>query len=171
MYFMRGIFDRIVLVIGIVAAGCIPSFIAQYRQRVGGRLDQVIQDLAPFQTIANLLHHGSLQELIQHHLSSPDPTFHSEGAAIQVMINSADLLRIALEALNTDLFHQLVYLATKIDPVIARATWDTFAPSFNLTAESVIFAVIVGILIWLVFLVVWNIIFGFLRILTAQTSR
>ena len=34
MAFIRGILDRIILVVGVVAAGCIPSFIAQYRQRV-----------------------------------------------------------------------------------------------------------------------------------------
>lgn len=168
MDFVRGILDRIVLVAGIVAAGCIPSFIAQYRQRVGGRLDQVIQDLAPFQEIANQFHHGSLQELIRHHLSSPDPTFHSEGAAIQAMVNSAAQLRQALEALNTDLFHQLVYLLTKIDPVIARSTWDIFSPSFNLTAESVVFALIVGILIWLAFFAVWYIFARLINILTAR---
>ena len=35
MTFIRGILDRIILVAGVVAAGCIPSFIAQYRQRTG----------------------------------------------------------------------------------------------------------------------------------------
>lgn len=155
MAFIRGILDRIILVIGVVAAGCIPSFIAQYRQRVGGRLDQVLQDLAPFQAIADQFHHGSLQELIQHHLASVDSTFHDEGTALQAMVDSAEQLRQALQALNTDLFHQLVYLLAKADPLIARATWEIFSPSFNLTAESVVFALIVGVAIWLVFLAVW----------------
>jgi Protein of unknown function (DUF2937) len=168
MDFVRGILDRIVLVAGIVAAGCIPSFIAQYRQRVGGRLDQVIQDLAPFQEIANQFHHGSLQELILHHLASPDSTFHNEGAAIQAMVNSAEQLRRALEALNTDLFHQLVYLIAKIDPLIARATWEAFLPSFNLTAESIIFAFIVGVIVWLAFFAVWYVFARLIRILTAR---
>jgi len=168
MDFVRGILDRIVLVAGIVAAGCIPSFIAQYRQRVGGRLDQVIQDLAPFQEIANQFHHGSLQELILHHLASPDSTFHNEGAAIQAMVNSAEQLRRALEALNTDLFHQLVYLIAKIDPLIARATWEAFLPSFNLTVESIIFAFIVGVIVWLAFFAVWYVFARLIRILTAR---
>jgi hypothetical protein len=155
MAFIRGILDRIILVIGVVAAGCIPSFIAQYRQRVGGRLDQVLQDLAPFQTIANQFHHGSLQELIQYHLASADATFHGEGAAIQAMVVSLEQLRQALESLNTDLWHQLIYLITKADPLIARATWEIFSPSFNLTVESVVFALVVGVAIWLVFLAVW----------------
>ena len=168
MNFIRGFLDRIILVAGVVAAGCIPSFIAQYRQRVGGRLDQVLQDIAPFQAVANQSHHGSLQELIQYHLASADSTFHNEGTAIQTMVDSAEHLRQALEALNTDLYHQLVYLLTKADPLIARATWEIFSPAFNLTPESVVFALIVGFVIWLAFLAVWMLIDRFARILLAK---
>jgi hypothetical protein len=168
MDLIRGFLDRVILVIGVVAAGCIPGFIAQYRQRVGGRLDQVLQDIAPFQAIANQFHHGSLQELIQYHLASADSTFHDEGTAIQTMVDSAEQLRQALEALNTDLFHQLVYLLTKADPLIARATWEIFSPSFNLTSESVVFALVVGFVIWLVFLAVWMLIDRLTRILLAR---
>ncbi|MHB1238177.1 MAG: DUF2937 family protein [Gallionella sp.] len=169
MNFVRGILDRIVLVAGIVAAGCVPSFIAQYRQRVGGQLDQVLRDIAPFQEIANQFHHGSLEELVRYHLASPDATFHSEGAAIQGMINSAEQLRRVLEALNTDLFHQLVYLLGKIDPLTARATWDVFSPSFDLTAQSIIFAFIVGMAIWLAFFAVWYIFSSLINIVAARS--
>jgi Protein of unknown function (DUF2937) len=168
MTFIRGILDRIILVAGVVAAGCIPSFIAQYRQRVSGRLDQVLQDLAPFQTIANQFHHGSLQELINYHLSSADRTFHDEGTALQAMVDSADQLRQALAALNTDLFHQLVYMVSKADPLIARATWDIFAPAFNLTSQSVVFAIVVGVVVWLAFLAFWMLIARLARILFAR---
>lgn len=168
MALIRGILDRIILVIGVVAAGCIPSFIAQYRQRVGGRLDQVLQDIAPFQAIANQFHHGSLQELINYHLASADQTFHDEGAALQGMVDSAEQLRQALLALNTDLFHQLVYMLTKADPLIARATWEIFSPAFNLTPQSVVFALVVGVAFWLLFLAVWVLIARLSRILLAK---
>ncbi|MEO7623508.1 MAG: DUF2937 family protein [Gallionella sp.] len=170
MAFIRGILDRIILVAGVVAAGCIPSFIAQYRQRVGGRLDQVLQDIAPFQAIADQFHHGSLAELIQHHLASIDATFHDEGAALQAMVDSAEKLRQALQALNTDLFHQLIYLLTGADPLIAHATWEIFSPSFNLTVESVMFAFVVGISIWLVFLGIWILFARLGRILLAKSG-
>ena len=153
---IRGFLDRIILVIGVVAAGCIPSFIAQYRQRVGGQLNQVLLDLAPFQAIANQSHHGSLQELIQYHLASSDKTFRSEGTAIQTMADSAERLRQALQSLNTDLYHQVAYLLTNADPLIARATWDIFSPAFNITPQSVVFALIVGFTIWLAFLAIWT---------------
>jgi hypothetical protein len=168
MTFIREVLDRIILVIGVIAAGCIPSFIAQYRQRAGGRLDQVLQDIAPFQAIANQFHHGSLQELIRYHLASVDQTFHNEGAALQAMVDTAEQLRQALQALNTDLFHQLLYMLTRTDPLIARATWEIFSPSFNLTVESIVFAVIVGVAIWLVFLTVWMLIDRLARTLLAK---
>ena len=41
---LRGLLDRLVLLAGTVAGGCVPGFIQQYRQRVGGRLDQVREE-------------------------------------------------------------------------------------------------------------------------------
>jgi len=152
---LRGLLDRFILVVGVVAAGCIPSFIVQYRQRMGGMLDQVLRDLAPFQEIANRNHGGNLGELIRRHLASSDTTFHAEGAAIQAMVDASVRLRTGYDALNTDLLHQLAYLSTQLDPGIARATWAIYAPSFTLTAESVIFSAVLGVAIWLVFLVLW----------------
>ena len=168
MDFVRGILDRIILVAAVVAAGCIPSFIAQYRQRLGGQLAQVLKDMAPFQSIANQSHHGSLAELIHYHLLSTDRTFHDEGIALQTMVDSAERLRQALQALDTDLFHQLFFLLTHADPVIARATWNIFSPSFTLTSESIVFAMVAGFLVWLVFMAVWSLFDRIYRILLAR---
>src|SRR5262245_10317773 len=108
---LGGLLDRVVLVAGTVAGGCLPGFVAQYRQRVGGRLDQVEIDLAPFREIAAKLHGGSLDELIRHHLQSTDATFYAEGRAIQAMVDSEARLRAMFEALQGSVFAQLKYLA------------------------------------------------------------
>ena len=152
---LRGLFDRIVLVAAILAAACIPSYIQQYRQRVGGHLDQVVRDLAPFREIANKFHGGDIHRLIRHHLESPDPTFKAEGNAIHAMVDSEARLRAAVEGLNADVWRQLYYLANHGDPAIARATWDAFVPAFSFTTEYVLFALGLGVAIWLVFLVAW----------------
>jgi hypothetical protein len=158
MSVIRGLLDRIILVASIVVAGCIPSFIAQYRQRLGGRLDQVRADLSLFQEIANRYHGGSLEKLIQHHLASSDTTFHDEGAAIQTMVDTAQRLAQAMEALNADLIHQVAYLLRHGEGQIATATWDVFQPAFPLTIESVVFALAVGVVIWLLFLALWHLV-------------
>jgi aminopeptidase N len=155
MALLRGLLDRAVLIAGVVAGGMVPSYLAQYRQRVGGALGQALKDLAPFQQIADRFHDGSLAKLIQHHLASTDPSFHAEGAAIQAIADSVASLRNALAALDTDVFHQLAYLARQADPAMAQATWDAFRPSFGITADSLLMAAAFGLSIWVVFLCVW----------------
>ena len=155
MEILRGILDRIVLVAAILAAGCVPSFVAQYRQRLGGMLDQAQKDLALFQEIANRFHGGDLQRLIRHHLASTDPTFRAEGTAIQTMVDTVARLRQAVASLESDLYSQVFYLAREGDPSVARATWDAFVPAMSLTGEALLFAFTAGVIIWLAFLVLW----------------
>ncbi|GEM_PF-394832 len=156
MKWIQGLFDRAFLLAAVFAAGCVPSFIVQYRQRMGGRLDQVLMDLAPFQEIANRQHGGSLSALIQHHLNSSDTTFQQEGLAIQTMADAAQHLRAGLEALNTDVLHQSLYLLAQTDREIARATWDSYVPAFSVSVESLGFALLLGGALWLVFLALWH---------------
>jgi hypothetical protein len=156
MAVIRGLLDRIVLLGAVVVAGCIPSFIAQYRQRASGRLEQVMADLAPFQKIADSEHAGSLSALVQYHLQSSDATFHGEGAALQQMLDAVERLRALLTGLDTDLYHQCLYLLTHADPGLARSTWSLYQPGFALTLPSVLFALAAGVLIWLLFLAIWH---------------
>jgi len=155
MWVVRAFLDRVVLLLGVVVAGCIPSFIVQYRQRLDGRLEQVLMDLAPFQAIADREHNGSLAELIRYHLQSNDPTFHQEGAAMQAMVQSAEQLRAMVQALNTDLAHQFSYLLGHSDQGLLRTTWDAYHPAFTLDLQGVLFALAVGVSLWGLFLVIW----------------
>ncbi|MEO8154783.1 MAG: DUF2937 family protein [Rhizobacter sp.] len=155
MALLRGLLDRTLLIVGVIAGGMVPSYLAQYRQHVGGALGQALKDLAPFQDIADRFHDGSLAKLIQHHLASTDASFHAEGAAIQAIANSVASLRTAMAALDTNVFNQLVYLLTQADSSMAQATWAAFRPSFGLTADSVLMAAGFGLSLWLVFLSLW----------------
>ena len=155
--FVRGLFDRVLLVAAVVVGGLVPGYIAQYRQRLGGRLDQVRADLSLFQEIANRYQGGSLEKLIEVHLASADKTFHDEGVAIKTMVETAQRLEQAVSALNADLLHQLLYLLRHGEAQIARPTWDVFQPAFPLTIESVVFALSVGVAIWLLFLALWHV--------------
>ena len=51
MSYVRGLIDRLLLICAAVAGGLVPGFISQYRQRLGGRLDQARLDLAPWQKL------------------------------------------------------------------------------------------------------------------------
>jgi hypothetical protein len=151
-----GLLDRAVLLAGTTLGACVPGFVVQYRQRVGGRLDQVELDLAPFREIAARLHGGSLDELVGHHLRSTDPTFHAEGRAIQAMIDSEASLRAMMEALQGSVLHQLAWLTAHLDRDIFRATWSSWVPSVNLEGSSLLVALVIGIGLWLLYLALWH---------------
>ncbi len=155
MGLLGGLLDRIVLVVGVIAGGTVPSFLAQHRQRVGGALDQAQADLAPFQQIANQLHEGSIDKLIWHHMGSTDATFRAEGAALQSMVDAVNRLRSTLAGLDTDVFHQLFFVVTRGDHKLLRATWDAFQPGFGFSADSLLMAAAIGVSIWLAFVAVW----------------
>src|SRR2546429_5287586 len=97
MLFVRSLLDRLLVVCAVVAGGLVPGFIAQYRQRLGGRLDQARLDLEPWQRLADQFHHGDIRTLIQYHLDSGDAKFHAEGAVIRSLVDTVHQLQSAVE--------------------------------------------------------------------------
>jgi hypothetical protein len=152
---VRGLLDRVLLVSAAVGGGLVPGFIAQYRQRLGGRLDQARLDLAPWQKLADQFYQGDLEKLIQYHASSTDPTFHSEGAIIRALTDTVHQLQAAVDALHGDLFSQVAYLALHADPGVVRATFADWVPTFALSGEGLVFALAFAVVIWLLFHAVW----------------
>lgn len=152
---VRGLLDRVVLVSAAVGGGLVPGFIAQYRQRLGGRLDQAKLDLEPWRKLAEQFYHGDIDQLIQYHLSSTDPTFHSEGGVIRGLVASVHQLQAAVDALHGSLASQAAYLALHADAGLARATLDDWVPTFALSGEGLVFALVFALLVWLAFYGLW----------------
>ena len=148
--------DRVLLIATVVAGGLVPGFIAQYRQRLGGRLDQARLDLAPWQHIADQYHHGDLGQLIQYHLASHDSTFHAEGSVIQALVQTVQRLQLAVDALHTTLWRQIAYLSTHTDPDLLRVTYHDWVPTFALSLDGLLFAALFAFLLWLVFHALWR---------------
>ena len=71
MHLIRGLIDRLLLLATVITGGLVPGFITQYVQRLGGRLDQALLDLAPWQHIADQYFHGDLAQLWSAPLRSP----------------------------------------------------------------------------------------------------
>ncbi len=156
MLLLRGLFDRLFLVTAAVAGGLVPGFIAQYRQRLGGRLDQARLDLEPWQRIADQFYQGDIGKLIQYHLDSKDATFQLEGSVIQSLIATVQRLQSAVDALHRDLFHQLGYLALHADAGLVRATFTDWVPTFALSLEGVLFALLFAVAVWALFHAAWR---------------
>lgn len=155
MSILRGLLDRVLLVCAAVAGGLVPGFIAQYRQRLGGRLDQARLDLAPWQKLAEQFYHGDIDKLIQYHLSSSDPKFYAEGGVIRSLVASVQQLQGAVDALHGNLYQQVAYLSVHADAGLLRATFADWVPTFALSGEGVVFALLFAVAVWLVFQALW----------------
>ncbi|HTC14400.1 MAG TPA: DUF2937 family protein [Steroidobacteraceae bacterium] len=155
MFLVRGLLDRVLLICAVVAGGLVPGFLAQYRQRLGGRLDQARLDLAPWQHLADQYYGGSLDKLIDYHLQSADPKFHAEGAVIRALATSVQQLAAAVDALHGSLLQQLSYLSLHTDPQLARATLHDWVPTFALSGEGLTFALCFALIVWLLFHALW----------------
>jgi hypothetical protein len=153
---VRGLIDRLVLICAVVAGGLVPGFIAQYRQRLGGRLEQARLDLAPWQKIANLFFGGSLRKLIRFHLASRVPPFHAEGAAIHALVLNVHRLQAEVTALHGSLYHQVLYLALHPDPGMVRDTLSAWVPTFGLSTQALLFAGVFAVAVWLIFQGLWS---------------
>jgi hypothetical protein len=155
MLFFRGVLDRLFFACAVVAGGLVPGFIAQYRQRLGGRLDQARLDLEPWQRLADWFHQGDLEKLIQYHLDSSDPKFHAEGAVIRGLAGTVHQLQAAADALHGNLFQQVAYLTLHADAGLVRATFSDWVPTFAVSTEGLLFALLFAVAIWLLFHVSW----------------
>jgi hypothetical protein len=155
MLLVRGLLDRLVLLVAIVGGGLVPGFIAQYRQRLGGRLDQARLDLAAWQKVADQMFQGDLNQLIRYHAASGDPAFHSEALVIQQLVASVQHLQEAVAALHGNLLQQASYLALHLDGSLAHATMSDWTPTFALSLEGLAFALLVALAVWLVFHALW----------------
>ena len=156
MWLLRGLLDRLLLVCAVVAGGLVPGFIAQYRQRLGGRLDQARLDLQPWQSLADHFYAGDIDKLIQYHLSSTDPKFNAEGGIIRSLVTNVQHLQSAVDALHGNLYQQLAYLGLHADAALLRATAHDWVPTFALSAEGLLFALVVGVGVWLLFQALWG---------------
>jgi Protein of unknown function (DUF2937) len=155
MSFLRGLLDRLLLVCAVVAGGLVPGFIAQYRQRLGGRLDQARLDLEPWQRLAEQYYQGDIERLIRYHLESGDPKFHAEGAIIRSLLTAVQQLQSAVDAMQGSLFRQATYLTMHADPGLTRATLHDWVPTFALSADGLAFAVVFAVVVWLAFQALW----------------
>jgi hypothetical protein len=156
MFLLRGVLDRVLLICAVVAGGLVPGFIAQYRQRLGGRLDQARLDLEPWQKLADQFYQGDIGKLIQYHLSSSDPKFYAEGGVIRSLVASVQQLQSAVDALHGNLYQQTAWLALHADPGLARATLADWVPTFALSSEGIVFALAFALTVWLLFHALWG---------------
>lgn len=129
-----------------VATTQMPEFWQQYRQRLGGAIDELSAIVAQFDTQAaaqNLTETAAIDRLEE----NPDPLVEGRGDEMQRLIARLTKLKRAAAAFNDpNVAGRWVILFETFDPYIARRAYETFQPAIPTTTEGFL-AGIVGFVV------------------------
>lgn len=132
-----------------VTTSQLPEFAQQYRQRLGGAVDELQSIVQRFDADALTAGMDRAQAL-KHHMTNADAFFKDRGLAMQHTISRFD--RLALQSKNmadADSLTRLVSFASSVDRDLARATLNAYEPAIPVTTEGGILAALGGYLGWL----------------------
>lgn len=139
------------LAIGLIcalAASQLPEFAQQYRQRLGGAVEELGRVVTRFDESAQSS--GlSRDQAIARLGDQPDPLVRREGEAMGVAAERLAQLRRQREDLATaGPFERVLVFIRQMDPGLARATYIDFEPAVPATTEGVVTAAIGFVLGW-----------------------
>jgi hypothetical protein len=132
--------DRLLCVLGAVAFAQLPEFIQQYRQRLGGHLNEARRHLAEFENLAT---HAKLPlpQFIERTSTNTDTTVAGLGSVMRTALDRVDELAAAETALRTATLWQKPFVFfTHLESSVARATWEIYQPAVPTTTEGLVYA-------------------------------
>jgi hypothetical protein len=145
--FARKLAWAIALIAGLIGSQG-PEFAQQYRERLGGALDELKQIIAAFDAEAageRLTPPEAVGRLEQ----NGDPLARERGHDMAETIARADRLQEELDAMQSAPPLQRLYVFAKdFDPGIAQRTLDNYEPAAPLSIEAVAAAVFAAFLGW-----------------------
>lgn len=113
-----------------------PEFQQQYRQRLGGALDEINREIRRFEADAKAVG-VTPDEAIRRLMSNPDELAQRRAMAEVALVARRDNLRHQQEVFATEnVFARLTTLAATADPEIALGTWQTFRPALPATIDG-----------------------------------
>lgn len=132
-----------------VVSSQLPEFAQQYRQRLGGAIDELKLIIDRFDSDARS--EGlDRNKALSRHLLSADEFFRKRGLAMQDTIMRYDRLggQQKVMAEDNSVVRLLVFL-TQADPGIRKATFDIYEPAVPVTTEGGLLATLGALLGWL----------------------
>lgn len=126
-----------------------PEFAQQYRQRIGGAVDELRGFVDRFDADA-ASDHLTREAALQRHLAATDDLFRRRGLSMQETIRRLDRLSAQQETLaNDSAFVRIVSLAASPDRDLARKALEAYEPAVPVTTEGGVMALLGGLAGWL----------------------
>jgi hypothetical protein len=125
-----------------VATTQLPEFMQQYRQRLGGAVDEISAIIAHFDNDARdngLSENAAIAQLE----NNPDPLVKARGVDMKRLIKRLNKLEMAQTALESpNAFEKWTTFVTSFDRSIAARAYETYQPAVPTTSEGFIAGII-----------------------------
>jgi len=152
--FFESIIDRIVAVIGGIIFFQIPAFIIQYKQRLGGHVDELSRLIAQYKSSA-AKYGKTVEEYIALHLNSGVNEIVSTGEFMTENMKRFDELSLALKNLSESSgITKLFVFFKSMDLDILRGTYKDFVPGISFNLESIAYCIVGVIFSMLLYLLI-----------------
>jgi hypothetical protein len=139
------IFRRLALFLALLVglgATQVPEFVEQYRQRLGGAIDELATIISGFDS-RSARQGLSQADGIARLLADADPLARQEGEEKQEIVARLHALREQQTAFrDAGPVARLVEFATRCDARVARGTWTDFQPAVPTSPEAVVLGLI-----------------------------
>ncbi len=147
---MLRLFTLVVTLVTCVLFSQAPEFQQQYRQRLGGALDELTREVQRFADDAVAKGLTLEKALAQLHANTDDLARRRADAMIDTMARKTRLERQRAVFDSSNVITRLASLASDLDPTLASGTWSTFKPAMPTTldgAAAALFGAAVGLLL------------------------
>jgi len=160
------VIDRITIIIFAILFVQFPQFIVQYKQRLGGHIDELTSIIQQYKEVATL-NGKSIQEYINLFLNSGVSEFVSTGKIMNLNLQRLDYLSNALnDLMSSSGFSQFFTFIRTMDYPIFKGTLANFTPGISFNFETLIYIFMGAITGFIIFSAMKKIIHIIFRIKT-----
>lgn len=133
---------------GAAACSQLPEFAQQYRQRLGGAVDELGRVVSRFDESAQAS--GlSREDAIQRFAGQPDALVRRQGESMsQIIERFGRLRRQRDDFVSSGPFTRVAVLLGEMDPALARSTYLDFEPALPVTTEGVVAGAVGFVGVW-----------------------
>lgn len=140
---------QLVFTLSLLLGLQLPNFLQHYELRLQGHFVEAKQQLAQFQSLAELYFSGDLQALIIKHKNSEDRLFRDEAIVIENTYLRVQYLQQKMNNLNKPIWYRLGLLSQQIKQPIFKETWINYQSNIVLNQQAIIVGVSVAALLML----------------------
>lgn len=157
---IRGYTRLIFFAVGMVIGLQVPAFVDLYAQRVNAHYLEVVANFSGFQKTADRHFKGDVEAMILHHENSGDRVFIEGGENIRGIWQRLQRFDRENQLMQKSLHERVWHVLTAPDRELFAETKRTYNYTIPINVDAVVYGVIAGVVIAIVFDIFWLLLAG-----------